>query len=1199
MKGPIALFSQTLIAMITLWVCATAHAASGSYYVAVQHVKDKRYSDAEDVFRTVIRESQNQPSLVMRSKAWLALTLLAEDPKSAEAENLMTELVCSAAHLQSTNQLLKVCKEIRSAQPKYWQPETQSDFDAVNSAITTVAAMQWHKGEYQHALDLMNLSLLQSMNAQPSKNRLQALNSQNVDNAQTVSEQLASGQIKQALIKQQMKDQMLNKISNNMEVSEDDMKAVLQEHQKALVESLMAEVIAKQQMPNKKREKNQEISDKKLARIAASEHKVFRRLASKMSCQALNDDGEEMSVQSIHNNQLSFIAGALEAFKGQGIQSFKIIQRPTLKSLNTFLDTQQQFLAKEKTFIGNNDKISRAALDCFKRLKLQQHISQALLVALVRPARPHRSEKYLKQVIDTARRLRASQRFSHSSMTMEAAIEHYVLGTFYLQSNQKDQAIIELDQAFSLVNIEPQLIASPEMVYLGQIFRAKILQSMTPLAEPPSPISKRLQNQLAVLQQDAEQLKNNIARQLSLTPEQAQQAQLDHAKQLTGSLLQGEDIKSMMQKVDSLVASANSDKGSPSAKLSEIANMINSGAMDKKILELQKQMESQSPIQQEDVLGLDIEREYQFYNNHALLLLQLVNIQLDLNNKNAAREQFAKANAYTQEFAFWVGRRTQGYLQYTQARVFENNRQFEKASTAYMAAVSAWYFTPRSSYQILWNPLIYDTEILERAATFEISQNDATKAFSYLELARDVGSDKIDLYGSLTSEGLANEDRSLQQKLAELTQLAEQKAKQQGDLEAFNTAMANATLAEQASHRNRLDKNYQLLRGINAITAWLDPAVFAPFVDALVQQISRRQSHNLHQKRIDFLYQQQSLVSSASLNFHSFGQQKLGADLAAAVQQKIAQGSLLLSVWMGQTSTYIIALDKNDIRAHQVASEPLLHLVKAFNVALKPQHGVLVYEKLLEPYLNRPYTSIISIANGPLRNTPVAALKAEQNGRRWLGDQYLLRTVPTARQLLAQASKQSAKQVLVLDGSAVPGEEVLATSEVAVIKEMYSATHLVSGQLTKNNLLEKMPEYSVVHFAGHSKVNDEFPDFSYLALFNERVYALELEQLSLAGMKLLVLGSCESAAHADSALGNEFSSLQESFLTAGADAVVANLFPVNDQVASDFMAEFYKHLAKGLPKDHALQLAQQYIRTSKPNPKDWAGFVLSGSESPL
>jgi CHAT domain-containing protein len=384
------------------------------------------------------------------------------------------------------------------------------------------------------------------------------------------------------------------------------------------------------------------------------------------------------------------------------------------------------------------------------------------------------------------------------------------------------------------------------------------------------------------------------------------------------------------------------------------------------------------------------------------------------------------------------------------------------------------------------------------------------------------------------------------------------------------------------------------------LTPWLDSEELGQFVTNVLQQVARKQSANLNQKRIDFLYQQQEMTTSKVTYHPSTPRIDNAMILSTRIQQNISDNTLLISIWMKRDTSYVIALDKDEIRAHQQPTPPLLKLVKAFNKSYKQLHGYKLFQKLLAPYLNRHYDNIVLVVNGPLQNTAFAALSTNPNEQTWLGDKYLLRSLPRAARMLNPVKPKSEPvKILVLDASSVPGREELSATEIDTIIGSFASNQIANEKLTKKNLMENLPQYPVAHFAGHSEINHEFPDFSHLALYEDKVYLLELEQLPLDKVRLIVLGSCESAARADSNSNNQFSSLQESLLSAGAESVLANLFPVDDRIASELLSHFYKLLAQGADKDRALQQAQQLIRTNNPNPKDWAGFVLSGSKLAL
>ena len=64
-----------------------------------------------------------------------------------------------------------------------------------------------------------------------------------------------------------------------------------------------------------------------------------------------------------------------------------------------------------------------------------------------------------------------------------------------------------------------------------------------------------------------------------------------------------------------------------------------------------------------------------------------------------------------------------------------------------------------------------------------------------------------------------------------------------------------------------------------------------------------------------------------------------------------------------------------------------------------------------------------------------------------------------------------------------------------------------------------------------------------------------------------------------------------------------SLWKVNDKATSKLMDYFYKYLAKGLPKDLALQKAKlEYISIAGDHgahPSNWAAFISLGNNQPI
>ncbi len=144
----------------------------------------------------------------------------------------------------------------------------------------------------------------------------------------------------------------------------------------------------------------------------------------------------------------------------------------------------------------------------------------------------------------------------------------------------------------------------------------------------------------------------------------------------------------------------------------------------------------------------------------------------------------------------------------------------------------------------------------------------------------------------------------------------------------------------------------------------------------------------------------------------------------------------------------------------------------------------------------------------------------------------------------------------------------------------------------------------ILHFATHGFADDAHPQLSGIVLSlrdaegRERDGFLRLAEISTLdlGAELVVLSSCQTAVGRTVA-GEGVLSLARGFLEAGAGAVVATLWPVDEVATATLMELFYRGLlVDGLAPAAALRRAQLELRRDERwrAPHYWAGFVLEG-----
>jgi CHAT domain-containing protein len=159
---------------------------------------------------------------------------------------------------------------------------------------------------------------------------------------------------------------------------------------------------------------------------------------------------------------------------------------------------------------------------------------------------------------------------------------------------------------------------------------------------------------------------------------------------------------------------------------------------------------------------------------------------------------------------------------------------------------------------------------------------------------------------------------------------------------------------------------------------------------------------------------------------------------------------------------------------------------------------------------------------------------------------------------------------------------------------------------TEARLREALSEGGIVHVATHGIMNVRNPMFSRIELApgapipqdDGRLEVHELLELRIRA-PLVFLSGCETGVGAawstQFARGEDYATLAQAFLYAGARGVMATLWRIPDDGAAAFAEEFYARLVSQPPAE-ALAAAQRNLlhRSTYSAPYYWAGYQLSG-----
>lgn len=314
-----------------------------------------------------------------------------------------------------------------------------------------------------------------------------------------------------------------------------------------------------------------------------------------------------------------------------------------------------------------------------------------------------------------------------------------------------------------------------------------------------------------------------------------------------------------------------------------------------------------------------------------------------------------------------------------------------------------------------------------------------------------------------------------------------------------------------------------------------------------------------------------------------------------------------------------------DLTIQSVGADRLAFLVDRFRSeiargrAAEERTARELFRLLVQPVLGRLRDTpmLVFIPDKSLHELPFTALRDAGTGKRLIEDRTVAIAPSATLFLLAcehdrERSRESPGNVLVVGNPAFdrgehPGLEDLpaAEQEAREIAGSYPGAQLLLGaDATKRAFLTIAPEAAILHLALHAIANPVAPSRSRLALApepgrsaSESLFAVEIGQLDLPRTRLVILGACETAeGRIWKTEGAE--SLARPFLAAGVPAVVASLWPVDDDATAVLFAEFHRQIRRGLDPAAALQEAQRSMITSPDErwrrPSMWAGFELIG-----
>ena len=445
--------------------------------------------------------------------------------------------------------------------------------------------------------------------------------------------------------------------------------------------------------------------------------------------------------------------------------------------------------------------------------------------------------------------------------------------------------------------------------------------------------------------------------------------------------------------------------------------------------------------------------------------------------------------------------------------------------------------------------------------------------------------------------------------------LIEHLAAARADIERSKSADSGATLARE-----------QLLRRVDALTSRLRQDESRPprerSIATLAVASAWRDSLIAARSEYEALVARTGSIVSTETGSPSRG---VGPTSSGQVIRSLLPGEVLLEYVVTPNQLVIFAITPRGLAVQHVdeTEASLASRVRLTRALLQRRdgeasaRGVLqaLYEILIEPVVAsgalKGATRLLVVPHGPLVYLPMAALVDGRSGRYVAQDFSVLRlsTAALLPEFRARGNPMANGGRFEAAVFAPFPDSLPATrDEAAAIRRFIPDARINLGvAANKANLRRALESGAIVHVATHARMNRRNPLFSAIELSpvaqpadpaNARIEVHELLGVRVRA-PLVFLSGCETALGGAWATGfdtgEDFTTLAQTLLYAGAGNVVATLWRIDDAGASEFASRFYgalreRGVVEALARTQREMLADSRFRS----PYYWAAYDATG-----
>lgn len=278
-------------------------------------------------------------------------------------------------------------------------------------------------------------------------------------------------------------------------------------------------------------------------------------------------------------------------------------------------------------------------------------------------------------------------------------------------------------------------------------------------------------------------------------------------------------------------------------------------------------------------------------------------------------------------------------------------------------------------------------------------------------------------------------------------------------------------------------------------------------------------------------------------------------------------------------------------------------------VLLAALHGVLV-APLEDAGWLRGVKRLVVIPHGALAYLPFAALRRATTSEYLAGD-YTLLYLPSAAALTALRGRSQSPETRTAAAVFAPFPQELPASEreARVFRRaVRRAESFIGRRATETRVRQALGRAGIVHVASHGVMNPRNPMFSRMELArgsggpadDGRLEVHELLDVQVAAW-LVFLSGCETgigpAWSTGFARGEDYATLAQALLYAGAEGVVSTFWRISDEGAGVFAERFYRRLATAGPSETVAAVQRELMKIPRySSPYYWAAYQVSGGE---